>query len=257
LRLRRFVFQIHQFGRGRLHAKGQLIGIDAGGEFIVAVARRQVLAIERLNQVQRAALLRAADLRLRAKIENRRLARPHRHALISRGQKAIAPRRRAAFDFAAGIGQHNVGGQIAVFAPQAISDPTPRAGPTHEDAAGIHLIDRLRMVHAIAVQRANHAQLVGQFGDVRQELTHRDGRLAARFELLHRLEQRILHHVAPRHDFAELLRQRLARVLDEVGLGVEQIDVAGPAVHEQPDDPLRPRRKVRLPRASRGGVVGQ
>ena len=45
---------------------------------------------------------------------------------------------------------------------------------------------------------------------------------------------------------AEALRQRLAVLLRQLRLGVEQVDVAGPADHEQEDDPLGLGREVRL-----------
>ena len=193
-----------------------------------------------------------------AQMQDRLLAGPHRHALIGRRQIAAAPGRRAALESAARIGQHDERRQVAVLAPQAISHPTADARPAHQDAAGVHLIDRLRMIHAVAVQAADHAQLVGMFGDLRQEVADLQARLAARPKRLDRREQRILGHFAPRHHHAEALGQRLAGVLHEVGLGIEQIDMARPAVHEQPDHPLHARLEMGLARAirRRGGFAG-
>ena len=47
-----------------------------------------------------------------------------------------------------------------------------------------------------------------------------------------------------RDDRAETVRQRLARQLVQQRLGIEQVDVAGPAFHEQEDDVLGSRRMV-------------
>ncbi len=53
------------------------------------------------------------------------------------------------------------------------------------------------------------------------------------------------------------IRARLAVVLVQVRLGVERVDVRRPAVHEQEDDALGPRREVRRLGRQRVAIVGQ
>ena len=64
----------------------------------------------------------------------------------------------------------------------------------------------------------------------------------------------IADDVQARHHDSEFLRERLPVILDQIGFRVEQVDMAGSTVHEQPDDPLRAGRMVR--RRSRERTTG-
>ena len=66
-------------------------------------------------------------------------------------------------------------------------------------------------------------------------------------------EELVLVDAAARLDRAERRGQRLAVQSREVGLGVEGIEVARPAGHEQEDDALGRRLEVRLLRRERIG----
>ena len=89
-------------------------------------------------------------------------------------------------------------------------------------------------------------------GGVREQLADLDAALAVLLELERRGERgaglalgRQVRH-----------RQGLAGVFVQRRLGVERIDVGGPAVHEQVDDALGLRRKMRQPRRQRILVAG-
>ena len=109
---------------------------------------------------------------------------------------------------------------------------------THQDTARVHLVDRLWVVDAVPVAAAQHAEVIGVRGDVRQKIADLESRLAAWPERLDRAEQGILRHLAPSHHLTKTARQRLAGVLGQVRFGIEQIHVAWPTVHEQPDNAL-------------------
>ena len=165
--------------------------------------------------------------------------RTHGCALISRGQKAAAPGGRAAFQPTTGIRHHDKGGHVRVFGAKAIRDPTAHARLAHLDGARVHLIDRLRVVHAVAMATADHAHLIGQLSHVGQEVADLDPALPMLPKRLHRCQQRVLRHLPPSLHGSVAVRQRLAGVADEVGLRIEEIDMARPTMHEEPDDALR------------------
>ncbi len=178
--------------------------------------------------------------------------------MVRRGQIARAVGGRAALDPARGVGQDDEGGEVAILGPQAVADPAPQARPTHEGRAGVHLIDRLRVVHAVGPARADHGQVVDQLGRVREEVGDLDTALAVFPEGPFRRQQRVLRDLPTGRDRAEAARQGLAGEALEVGLGVEGFEVTGAAVHEQRDHPTSLGREVGGFRRERvGGVVGQ
>lgn len=103
------------------------------------------------------------------------------------------------------------------------------------------------MIHTVAVAAPDHAQLVGHTRQMRQEIAHLQPALASLGERLHGSDQRIGRHLPPRLKRAHALRQRLARPADQLRLRIEQIHMARPAVHGEPDDSLCLRGKVRPP----------
>ena len=194
-----------------------------------------------------------ADARRRVQIQNRRLAAAQDRALVRRGQEAIAPGGRAALHPARGIGHDHERGHVLVLGAEAVGGPRAEAGPAHEDRAGVHQIDRFRMRHAVAVAAAQQTEFVRVPGDVRQEIGDLHAALAARAKWPARRKQLVLRHRAPRLEGAERFGNRLAREPDQLGLRVEQVDVARTARHEQENDALGFRREVRRLRCERVG----
>ena len=109
------------------------------------------------------------------------------------------------------------------------------------------------MVDAVTVATAQHAKLVRNPGDVREEIADLKAGLAAWVKRLDGAKQRVARYFAARHHLAKTARQRLAGVLGQIRLGVKQIHVARSAVHEQPNDTPDPWSEMRLPRRERIG----
>jgi len=61
---------------------------------------------------------------------------------------------RSALESSARVGQHEERRHVLILTPQAVADPSAQARPTQQDRAGIHLIDRLWMVHTVSVATA-------------------------------------------------------------------------------------------------------
>src|SRR5690349_5162693 len=102
-------------------------------------------------------------------MQDRLRAAAHGDALITGWQITAAPSWRATFESATGVGQDDERGQILVLTSQTVRYPAADARMPHQNTAGVHLIHRLRMVDAISVKAAEHAQLVGMFCDVRKK----------------------------------------------------------------------------------------
>ena len=82
------------------------------------------------------------------------------------------------------------------------------------------------MVDAVGLARADHRQLVGALGEVREEVGDRQAAPAAGAEGPPGAEQRVRRDLPAGGDMAEAGRQRLAGEALEVGLGVERLQVA-------------------------------
>ncbi|CAD77960.1 hypothetical protein RB13128 [Rhodopirellula baltica SH 1] len=166
--------------------------------------------------------------------------------MIGGGQIAVSPRGRSTFESSAWIGQNDKRWHVLVFGSQSISDPTADTGIAHQDAARVHLIDGLRMVHAVAVHRTDHTKIVGMLRHMWEEITDLQTRLASRSKATDWSEQRILLDVATRHHVAKAFRQWLATVLRQRGFRIKQIHVTGATVHEKPNHSFGTRGKMRL-----------
>ena len=113
------------------------------------------------------------------------------------------------------------------------------------------------MVDRLGVHRAQHAQLVDDAGRVRQQGAHLGAARAVATELAERRGNR-QHGLVAAHAGEALARthavgQRLAVVCTHAWLGVEGLELRGPAGLEQVDDALRLRREVQA--AVRHGIL--
>ena len=70
----RFLGEVDQVGRVRLHPEGQFVGVDARVEFEVVPPPGLVLAVHLADEVERALLLRFLDSGRRGEVLNRRRA---------------------------------------------------------------------------------------------------------------------------------------------------------------------------------------
>ena len=252
--------QVDHLRRGGLHAEGQLVGVDPGGEVAVEIAFFQVARVDAAHEVERPALRPTGEAAGRAQVDDGLATAAHERTLVRRRQKAVGPGGRAALRRAAGVRQHDVGRHVPVLGAEAVAQPAAEARLAHEDAAGVHLVDRLRVVDAVTVAAPDDAQLVRALRQVVEEVADLESRFAAWPERPDGAEKGVAGHLPPGHDLSKALRERLTRVASEGRLGVEEVDVARSAVHEEVDHSLRARPEVRPPRSqgrspAPGGVV--
>ena len=182
-------------------------------------------------------------------MKNRTLSCPHRRSLERRREKSAAPGGRAAFHSIARIRQHDERGHVAVLGAESVRRPAPQTRLAHQNAAGIHLVDRLRMIDAVAVAASQHAKFVGMFRGVREKVADLKTGFAAWSKRSDRAEQRIFCHISPRHNRTETVGQRRPRKSHEFRLRIQQVDVRGTSMHEQPDHPSGSWSKMRLTRS--------
>jgi hypothetical protein len=114
---------------------------------------------------------------------------------------------------------------------------------------------RLLVIRIGREHRADHAELVGDRREIRQQLAHLDAAPAVLRERESRRQQ-----AGGRPLGAEIGGGRtLTGIFDQRRLRIPQIDLRGAAGHEQEDDALGSWREVRPDRVSRGSprIAGQ
>ena len=92
------------------------------------------VAIERVQKIEPAALLIAADGLGRGEIENRCALAAEQRALVSGGEESGAPVFPAAQHFA-GVGQDNEGRQVLIGGAQSVSDPRAHATAARRESS--------------------------------------------------------------------------------------------------------------------------
>jgi len=89
-------------------------------------------------------------------------------ALVERRQEAVGPKLPAPDRVSLWIAQDHVRGQVLVFRAECVADPGAHSRSTREDLAGQQHIQALGVVVVLGVHRADEAELVNDFGLVRQ-----------------------------------------------------------------------------------------
>ena len=103
------------------------------------------------------------------------------------------------------------------------------------------------MVQSVGPAAAEDGNIINAGGDFRIPVADPSAGLAMLLEGALRAQKRRVGRFAHRrHGAREMSRQRLAGELVEVRLGIEQVDMAGTAVEEAPDDVLRRGGEMRL-----------
>ena len=112
--------------------------------------------------------------------------------------------------------------EVLVFAAEAVIEPSSGAGMSHEREAGMEEVIPLRVFADLAGHRADHREVVGAVGDLREEVGHLDARLAVALgfpRAAHDITVVVEDRALDRHG------HRLTIELGEGGLGVEGVDV--------------------------------
>ena len=233
-----------------MQPEGHLVRGDSGGDLGVG-HRLEPPVVQRAEQVERVALKSGIHAGRARDVEDRVPLVPQADAGIDGRQEPARPVGRAAADAAAGR-HHDEGGQVLGFRAETVDDPRPQAGPAwlretrvEEDLGG-------RVVELVGVDRLDDGDLVDHLGQVRQHLRELGAALAVPGELEARTE-----HGRVRADKRIPLtaddrgRERFAFELGQCRLGVEEVELAGCAGHEQVDDALRLRCEMRRFRCQR------
>ncbi len=264
LRLPRFLLEIQDLRDGRLHAEGQLVGLDAGGKRrIVGVSDRAQL-VEPSHQAEHLPLERLRRGHL-GPGEHQRLfpIDLERHGIVGGAQVVSI------------AGVEKPGAHGDEFGQVLVERSQPPRGPGADrgEAAVEHVPARVELdLCAVIVvgrpHRADDGQIVDAAAHVREEIAHRNAALAAGAKL--RLQGK--NHVpllavgVVDDDDPHLLQlfgvldalvrcraNRLPRVAINLGLGIKRLEMTEPTPHEEPDDVFRPRRPLRQAGPRRAG----
>ena len=188
-------------------------------------------------------------------VEDRRAAaRVEGHALMLGGQEPAGPVEGPAGGVrdAAGVGQDDEAGEVLVLGPQAVRQPGAHRREAHLAEPGVRLEDAGDVVGGLRDHRVDHRQLVGDLGQVREQVGDPQAALAAALEGVVRLVEPP-HLAEERVGLAEALGHVLAVVLLQLGLVVERVDLAQAAAEEDVDDVPGLRLEVRAGTARRVG----
>ena len=253
LSLPRLTRQIDSLGCLGLHPEGEFKRCDPRLEVGVTGTKGQVFAVELIDEVQLGQLPLVADSFGVVEIQNRALARQELGSLMRRRHEAGTPDAVATGGLAIAVEHDDETGQIPVLGAQAVIDPRPQTRPAGQDAAGVHLADPTHMVQGIGRTRANHAQVVRTFTDMRIPVRHRQPARTVLLPFSLGRQQRVFGNSHRCDHPLDRRGERLARHFVDQRLRVERVEMAGTTVHEQEDDVAGLAKKVRTPRRDLGG----
>ena len=129
------------------------------------------------------------------------------------------------------IVDHHECRQTLVFRAQPVRHPRPDTRQPHLNLAGIQFIRGLHVVVRFSVDRAQERHLIHMLRQQREDLRNIHPALAVFAELKRAGHQRARIPLA--HHNVALAGQRLSGILGQRGLGVERIQMADAAAHEQ------------------------
>ena len=183
----------------------------------------------------------------RLQVQDRRVALAEQRALIRGRQKTGAVVLDAAQNLLVVL-HDDEGRQVLIRAAQAVRHPGAHRRTAGQDLAGVHLADRAHVIDAVGLAGAKHGDVVHVLGDVRQPVGNPQAALAVLLERVARGIKPVMRGAKSALQCFRMIRRRhrLPGIFHQRGLGIEQIDMAGRAFHEAPDDGLGARRDVRF-----------
>ena len=164
-----FVGNVGELGHGHLHAEGHLVLGDAG--FDLGVVEFLVMdTVEVAKVVEGFAAEVGVDTVGVVEVEDGILAGTEADALVFGREEAGSPE--AVVEGLAGpVGGHgDEGGQVGVFAAETVGKPGADGGAAGELEAGLEEGDGRVVIDGLGVHRANHADVIGHAGKVREEV---------------------------------------------------------------------------------------
>ena len=257
-----FGIQRRRFRHRRLHLECEFVAGNARAEVGIA---RVINARERVQFSQQAEaghllLARRAERAAGDPRQRPRGVRAQPHAGMLRTEIARAVRPRAAAAVTRGCAEHDVLRQVGIHAAEAVAGPrSHRRQSAFPDMPARVPCELRAVVVVLGPERAHHGEIIRASADMREPVAHHESALAV-----------VLIAGVERHDDLAVLVRRIAaddvlvcilehagvrRFLDafaaisvERGLHIEALHMAQSAAEEDPDDRLRPRLKMRLPR---------
>ena len=154
----------------QLHSGGQLVIADAGLQLGFARIELTVFLVELRQSIQIGALDTARRGDGRVQVQHCRSPRLDFRAAELGRQPAVLPVRGAAAAVAVRVAEHDERRQGLVFCAQRITDPGAQGRTAGKDLAGVDAAHGLRVVVVIADHRPDHAYVVGDGPQVRQQL---------------------------------------------------------------------------------------
>ena len=244
----RFAAGVHQVRRAGLHAEGHFISVDASADLLIA-RFDEALHVQLTHGIHHLALLRGADFLRRGEIHNRIALIAQRHALIRRRQHAAAPQHGATTRTTWTALQHDKARQVIALAAEAVGHPRAHARTAEKAAAGVHVHLCRRMIEEIRLAGGDEADVIDDRRRVRQVITHPRTGLPVLLETDLRPQQvaaMAAVHESKALPFGVALRNGLPIELCEQRLVFESLQLRRPTRHEEKNDVLRLRGKMRL-----------
>ncbi len=173
-------------------------------------------------------------------------------ALVLAGQESAAPEaRRQRLHVAEALGdQHDEGRQVRVRAAEAVAHPRAEGRAAGLLAAGLEECDTGLVVDGLGVHRAHEAELARDTPGMRHQLADPGAvllvRIAAEAEHRRRDGEAVLPagHAGQALPLADRVGQVLVEAAPQFRLVVEEVELAGRALHVHVDDALRARAVV-------------
>ena len=136
--------------------------------------------------------------------------------------------------------EHDERRKVIVHAAEAVVGPSAHARTAGQLAAGLEERDRRIVIDSLRVHRADHADVIGDAADVRQQFAELAAALAVAGEFEPGWlagESRLRgHHASDALAAADGIGQVLVELTFKLGLGVVEIEVRGAAGLEEADD---------------------
>ncbi len=229
---------VGELGHARLHPVGEFVRVDACLDLRVAHTRLaqavQILqGVERLPPQLRVHAVGVGD-------EQHGVgAAPELDALVDTREEARTPARLAAVGVVLAGNQHDERGEVLAVGSESVREPRPHARAANHLVPGVHEDLRRRVIELRRLHRLHDGDVVGDGGQVRQEVGDLLARLAVPAEVEWRAED-----LGCALDEGEALalddlgRNVLPVVLAQGGLVIEEVELRRRARHEQEDDLL-------------------
>ena len=240
----RLAIHVERLPRRKLHPGGKPVAFDPGVECGLVRSLPPVNFVELTQEPARRFGHLVGLVELRLEVKDGRTRGTKGRPLECRGKKSGGPVPGAVLGQAKGIIQDHVGGQVLVLRSQAVDGPRSQRGISHEQSSTMDLVERVVVVRMIRPHRIDQADVVGHLRKMGQRVRHPHAGLPMPLKL-----------VLPPHDHTDvggvavpdlfdITGKRLAVILPQERLRIEEIHLARATVHEELDHRLRPGREM-------------